>query len=197
MSTLYTTAALVKKAIGITDTDREDLVAQALESACRAIDDHCGRRFYADETATARRYRVRGRVTSDADGQLLLVDDIASVTGLAVDYGDGVTWTALDDSRWLTDPDNAAVLGRAITGLRRVSGYWTGSSHARVTAVWGWPAVPAPVAQAALLQAARLFRRKDSPQGVISTPDWGPTRVSRVDPDVQALLGPYVIPGMA
>jgi hypothetical protein len=44
----------------------------------------------------------------------------------------------------------------------------------------------------------RLYKRKDSPEGVLGTAEWGgPVRLSRVDPDVAALLTPFVIPGMA
>jgi hypothetical protein len=62
----------------------------------------------------------------------------------------------------------------------------------RVTARWGWPSVPDGVAQAAALLAARLYRRKDSPEGVLGSSEWGAVRVARFDPDVEGLIAPYI-----
>jgi hypothetical protein len=47
------------------------------------------------------------------------------------------------------------------------------------------------------LLAARFYRRKDSPQGVLGNAEWGFARVSRVDPDVEALISPFLIPVIA
>jgi hypothetical protein len=58
----------------------------------------------------------------------------------------------------------------------------------RVTARWGWPAVPAQVAEATLRTAARAYRRKDSPDGVAGSSDWGLIRVPNLDPDVRQML---------
>jgi hypothetical protein len=175
------------------DTARDELVALDLAAASRAIDDHCGRYFYADTAASARRFSVYGRTRRDRSGRCrLLIDDVASSTGLIVETGDGTTWTAITDYR--TEPLNAIAGRRPITALAR-AGTW-GGDEVRVTAVWGWPAVPDAVVKATLIQAARLYRRKDSPEGVVGSAEWGTIRVSRVDPDVQALLAPYVIPGI-
>jgi hypothetical protein len=67
----------------------------------------------------------------------------------------------------------------------------------RVTAKWGWPAVPDTVVQATLIQASRLYRRKDSPEGVLGSAEWGTVRLGRVDPDVYALIQQLILPGMA
>lgn len=189
----YATLALLKDALKITDTGRDDLLNQALASASRQVDAHTGRRFYADSSASARTWPTRGRTVRRADGELLLVDDVSSLTGLVVEIGDGTTWSAV--TAYFTEPDNALVRGEAITALRYDLGYWSTCRRVRVTARWGWPAVPEPVVQATLIQAARLFRRKDSPEGVTGSAEWGLVRVSRVDPDVQALLAHLVQPG--
>ena len=42
--------------------------------------------------------------------------------------------------------------------------------------------------QALLIQTARLWKRRDTPEGVIDFSDLGVVRVSRVDPDVELLL---------
>jgi hypothetical protein len=63
----------------------------------------------------------------------------------------------------------------------------------RVTARWGWSAVPTAVKQATILLASRGFKRYDSALGVAGFGDLGAIRVSRTDPDVTALLEPYVL----
>lgn len=44
---------------------------------------------------------------------------------------------------------------------------------------------PSPVTDAALLQAARLVKRRASPEGVAGMGDFGPVRVSTMDPDIE------------
>lgn len=55
-----------------------------------------------------------------------------------------------------------------------------------VTADTGWPD---SVTVGAVLLAARLFSRRNSPSGVAAFGDLGPVYVSRNDPDVALLLG--------
>lgn len=50
-------------------------------------------------------------------------------------------------------------------------------------------AYPTPVQQGATMLAARVWRRRNSPAGVESYGDLGPTYVQRNDPDVAMLLG--------
>ena len=47
---------------------------------------------------------------------------------------------------------------------------------------------PARAEQAALIQAARLYGRRGSVQGVAAFADLGVTSMPRLDPDVRALL---------
>lgn len=193
---MYVTLPTVKAAIGkLTADDRDDLIEQAISAASRWIDQRCGRYFYADKTTSARTFRATGRTTCVDLDQVLLVDDIASSTGLAVATGTTGSWTTV--TGWEAGPDNAAVYGQPFTEIRAAAGWLPAFTRVQVTARWGWPAVPDQIAQAAALLAARLYRRKDSPQGVIGVPDWGAVRVSRTDPDVEALIAPYVIPVIA
>jgi hypothetical protein len=66
----------------------------------------------------------------------------------------------------------------------------TEAGAVKVTATFGWPAVPAEVRQAALIQAVRLFKRKGSPFGIAGSPEDGSEMrlLSRLDPDVENLL---------
>lgn len=198
MANEYGTLAVLKERLSIEadDTSRDTLLSSALSSASRGIDRATGRRFWLDDVPVVRTYRPAGRVARDADGELLLVDDIGSVTGLVVETGSGTSFTAL--SSFETSPDNALADGQAVTGLRRVNGTWgTATSRVRVTARFGWPAVPDDITEAALIQASRLYKRKDSPEGIIGSAEWGVRNLSRRDPDVWALIEPYILPGFS
>jgi hypothetical protein len=198
LSRIYAGLEELKDARRVTDTVDDAAFLTRLWRASRAIDVRCrgeGGHFYRDSSATARTYRTRGRVTRDRDGELLLVDDIGSTTGLVVEVGDGTTWTAVTD--YFTEPENALARGHAITALRRDYGCWCTNTRVRITAPWGWPTVPANVSEATWLLANRRFMRRDSPEGVAGWSDQGPIRVSRFDSDIEDLLGPYVLDGLA
>lgn len=188
----YATLPELKAARRITDAADDTALQKALATASRAIDRKTGRRFYLDASPSARVFNPYGRVV---DGKVL-VDDIGSATGLIVEIGSGTSWTAVTD--YETTPDNALTKGQPVTGLLRTSGWWAYSSadRIRITAKWGWPAVPDEISQATLLLANRLFMRKDSPEGVAGFDSIGVVRMSRWDPDVETLVGPYVLPGI-
>ncbi|PZG19004.1 hypothetical protein C1I95_12430 [Micromonospora craterilacus] len=179
----------------------EDLTDDAglyrrLVAASRAIEDKCGqRRFWLDRQVSARIVSASGRrLLRDADGDRLLVDDIGSTDGLLVEVGSAAAgWTEVVD--YETEPDSALVKGRPITALLRPRGGWSrlGRQRVRITARWGWPAVPAQVVEASLLLASRLWMRRKSPEGVAGSAEWGTVRVSRWDPDVEALISKYVL----
>lgn len=194
----YTDRDTVKSALGKTTADdRDDLIDAAIAAASRQIDQRCGRYFYADDAASARTFRARGRLTMDGCDWVLEVDDFASDDSIVVEtsYGVAGTWSTV--STYELGPDNADAVWRPWTQIRGSAGWVIQHGKVRVTAQWGWPAIPDEITQAATLLAARLYRRKDSPQGVIASADWGSVRVSRTDPDVEALIGPFVIPAFA
>lgn len=193
MASTYGDLASLKDKIGIKpdDTTRDSLLNKALGASSRGIDRACGRRFYLDEEPVTRTYNVRGRISCEADGELLLVDDIGSTDGLIVQTTGSGALTGYEAS-----PDNALLDGLPITGLLRVYGMWgTPTTRVRITARFGWPAVPEDVAEASLIQAARLYKRKDSPEGITGSAEWGVVRLSRRDPDVWGLIEPFILPG--
>lgn len=196
MTTAYVTLEALKNSLGIDDDDDDDTLDQKILAASKFIDDKTGRTFGRDASASQRKYRTAGRLLWTEDGwHQLQVDDIATATGLVIETGsDSGGWTAVSGT--ITGPDNAIVRGRPITALLHPTGWpcyqW---QQVRVTAVWGWPAIPENVETACLIQAGRLYRRKDSPEGVTASSDWGPIRVARMDPDVKELLDPVTLPG--
>ncbi|MFI8278527.1 phage gp6-like head-tail connector protein [Streptomyces sp. NPDC085929] len=195
MANEYADLGTAKLQLGLDDANdtRDVLLQQALTAASRSIDRATGRRFWLDGTVVQRVYRPQGRTVIEDDGTVLIVDDIGDTTGLLVETGSGSSWSAV--THWEAVPDNALALGRPITGLLRLGGWVYGLNRVRVTAKFGWPAVPDEIVQATLIQANRLFKRKDSPEGVTGSAEWGVVRLSRRDPDVWNLIEPYVLPG--
>lgn len=189
----YADLDTVKSMLGkVTADDRDDLVLQAITAASRMIDRRCGRYFYTDRVASTRTFRGTGATTFVDLDQVLLVDDIAVATGVTVSVGSTGSYTAV--SAFNLGTFNAATWGRPFTEIRAATGWLPGYNLIQVTARWGWPTVPDEIVQATALQATRLYRRKDSPQGVLGSADWGLMRVARTDPDVEALIAPYINP---
>lgn len=195
MANEYAPVAVLKDRMNITKADHDDALGRSLEAASRQIDAWTGRRFYLDAAPSARTYRPAGRVIRDLDGERLLVDDVGSEIGLLVETGSAGSWSTVAGFEY--GPDNALIDGEPVTWLQVPFGYWYlgPAVRVRVTARWGWPSVPAAVAEAALLQAGRLYKRRESPEGVAGSAEWGSVRISRVDPDVAALIAPFVLPG--
>lgn len=190
MANEYIELTLLKLQLGgINDASRDDLLNAAIEAASRSVDDFCGRRFYLDADSTARTYRPLGRLYYDE----FLVDDIGDAADLVVEVGSNGDYTDITSSieTFPSDPG-----GDPITGLINLDGWSLGTKdRVRVTAKWGFPAVPAQVRQATLIQAARLYKRRESPEGVLGNAEWGSIRLSRIDPDVAALLSRFVLLG--
>lgn len=186
----YVTLAEIKSALNIpaADTTADTALSAAITAACASIDTTCGRTFALADSATTRVFRASRHVICTDDGPRLLIDDIGSEDGLAVEM-DGSPVLDFEPG-----PDNAITLGQPITSLLLPSGVW-GPGRITVTARWGWPAVPADIKQAARIQTLRLYRRKDSPEGVTGSAEWGVVRLSRRDPDVWALIEHYQAAG--
>jgi hypothetical protein len=173
------------------DPARDALLLRSLATASRLIDQKANRRFYLDDEATARVYGATGRTTVDG---LLLVDDIGSEDDLVVETGSTGSWGAVTAPTF--GPENALVAGRPLTEIAAATyGFW-GGPQVRVTARWGWPAVPDEIGHATLLLANRLYLRASSPDGLAASGEWGAIRLSRWDPDVEALVRPYALPRM-
>jgi hypothetical protein len=176
----YATDAEVKAALNISDTKDDAVVALATEAASRLIDGFTNRRFDKTAVAEARLY------TATAANGRVVTDDIATATGLVVE-ADGATLT--DPTDYRLHPLNAAAHGMPWTYLSGTD--WpTEAGAVKVTATFGWPAVPAEVRQAALIQAIRLVQRRHSPYGIAGSPEDGSEMrlLSRLDPDVENLL---------
>lgn len=189
----YATLAQVKSQLGIptSDTDRDARLTAVLSAVEASIDQATDRTFTAATgTASARVFHPRTVCRTD-EGDVLPTDDIGSATGLAVAVGSSGVFTDVTDALELY-PLGSVTDGWPATGVLRFARYPTRTGmRIRVTADWGWPTVPSVVTEAVLIQASRIFKRKDSPEGIIGSAEWGTVRLSRVDPDVESMLAPY------
>lgn len=163
----------------------------------------------AEGSETARVYSIAGKgqwrgIVSPYEA---IVHDFWSTTNLVIKTDDGDSGTF--GTTWASDDYELEPLNNLegdsyspFWRIRAVNGHTFPTGHKRpalqVTAAWGWSAVPDDVKQGALIQAARVFHRQTSPQGVAGFGEFGVVRVSsRLDPDVMELVGPYRHPRIA
>lgn len=192
----YCSLAELKAALRITDSVDDDLLELSINGASRQIDGYTERVFYSTSAT---------RIFMPQTSTLCEIDDLISITSLKTSSdGDGtfdVTWAATD---YQLEPLNKIAGGLTVpyTRIRAVGDYLFpefpnyGLNHeatVQVTGSFGYSAtVPDAVKQACIILAMRQFKRYDSPLGVAGFSDIGVMRVSRVDPDVAALLEPYL-----
>ncbi len=200
----YTSVEELKDRLAITDTLSDLQLILAVQAAARAIEGYCGRFFYQlTETRTFVPYTLYE----------LPIDDLVSLTTFKVD----TTGTGVFDQTWINGTDFALSVdqhefNQMATGEIRPFGYvrsinasgggkffpfiWPFSriDRVQIAGVWGWPAVPFGVKQAAVQVAAEFFKLKDSPFGLAGTSEFGVMRVPRVNPYIQKLLTPYISP---
>ena len=194
----YCTVEELKSRLGITDTSDDFELGLAAAGASRAIDEITGRYFWSGTD-------TRTYIPESISRQSL--DDLVSVTSLKVDRdGDGVfeeTWTQGTDYALEVAPGkyNAAAKGeqwpytaaQVITGgkLFPFTWMWSHLDRIQVTGVFGWPAVPLNVKNAAIIAGAQIFRIKDAPFGVAGFGEFGVVRVQS-NPQVMWLLHRYI-----
>jgi hypothetical protein len=199
--TNYITPADLKQSLELTGTTNvERDIERAIPAASAAIDELCGRRFGQDTAAVARYY--------DADTvEVCWIDDVMRPTGSTVttsltdvlvdtggNYGYATAWTK--DTDYLLQPMNAAADAKPFTLLRAIRrSFPMHSGGVKVTAQYGWAEIPAGVVEACVLLANKLIVRvRQAPFGIVSAGiDSGAVmRIARMDPDVIALLEPYM-----
>jgi hypothetical protein len=186
----YCSLAEIKASARITDNVDDTLLELAVESASRMVDSYTQRYFYNAGTAT--------RLFAPQDSYVAEIDDLVSLTTLQTSDGDdfGTTWAAKD---YQLEPLNGNVdglTGHPSTRIRAVDDFifnvLDGEATVRVVGVWGWSAVPVAVKQATVIQAARIFKRNDSPLGIAGFGEMGAVRVGvQLDPDVKHLIDVY------
>lgn len=188
----YATLAQMKSSIRIPSADTIDdaMLEMAVESASRMIDAECDRNFFSSGTAT------RDFVPSDA--HVVDTDDLTEIVSVKLDdQGDLTFLITLQTSDFQAEPVNQRVSGNAfpIYRLRMIGDFllpiYGKQATVRIQGIYGFIPQPIQITQATLIQAARIFKRADSPLGVAGFGDMGAIRVGKVDPDVSQLIRPF------
>lgn len=186
-----------RRKIPVDDTNNDDDLMDDLDTASRMIEDKTGRlQFWLAPAVTQRVYDWRRHACRWSHGRWILeTADFATPDGLVVEYdatgGYGAPdWRVISAGAYEAYRDEDSPDTWPYEGVLFYRGTllpWAGA-RMRVTARPGWPVVPPQVDRAALILAARYGARDASPEGVISSQEWGGVRVMRWDPDVEAML---------
>lgn len=179
--------------------DANELV-NVLFAVSRGIELICHRQFHKTIVASARVYGTNTVDTAILSKDVAIVHDFHTTTGLviATDTGDDGTFaTTWSSSDYQPEPLNGIVsaqtgwpywLLRAVGGtrfpvnLRRAA--------LRVTAQWGWNAVPANIKEACLVVSTETASLPEAKFGVASSAEWGVARV-RANPMAMDMIKPY------
>lgn len=188
------TLADVKNAIGIQDSVDDARLTVAMQASEAMIEDYCGRTFTQAGSTSARIYVA-------LNWNLCHVDDISTTTGLIIATDPGTTgtfdtiWTATD---YQLEPLNGLINGRTRpwNTIRAIGNYTFPLNGAqalvKVTAKWGWAAIPEAVKQAAIIQTISTFKSVDAPFGATPFAETGVLRLRQsLHPTAAALLSDY------
>lgn len=186
----YATLEEIKLRLEIQVSTYDAVLEGNLDAASAQIDQYCRRTFSKATTATARIFDDIGAWRNRSWS--IVTDDYWELGSVKFDTDDDGTFETTISTGYAY-PRNAAVSGRPFTAvhLREGTIYTYPRGGVEVTAKWGWPSVPAPIKEATLLQASRLFKRKDSPEGTLGMADFGVMTIARFDADVRELCGPF------
>lgn len=174
----YATLSDLKTYLSMQEDDRFDTsLTQALSSVSDEIEQHCNRQFNKVTVASSRIFEVD-------NNRQAVIDDFWTVTSLVVEADPGTgAYTTLASTDYELHPLNGVVSGQPGWPYNKIvpvsAGTWRPArgGRLRVTAQWGWDAVPAPVKQACLIMAGATFQIKDAPFGVAGSDQWGSIRV--------------------
>jgi hypothetical protein len=185
----YITLNLLKSSLSIEDNIDDEFLELAIESGSRQIDQACERQFFqASDT----------RVYAPRDSFVTEIDDLVTLTTLKTSSdADGVFDVEWEPKDYQLEPLNGIVGGipSPTTQIRVTDEYLFvtdgGEATVEVTGTFGWPEIPVQIQQATLILASRLFERRNSPLGVAGFGDLGAVRVSKIDADIDNLIGPF------
>lgn len=200
----YLTTAEARTYAGLSDLADTELLDDVVTTVSRMIDNVCQRHFWQTSSGTARVFRTQDMyrlvfgpfndlvncesITLDRPGSGTF-DETLSLTNVVFSSGKGADNAyAYAEQHPYTEANLVNMVYWPIpggtAGTRR-------QQLIKITGTWGWPAVPAMVKQACRIQVARIMKRQESPLGVAGFGEFGVVRVSRLDPDIDAMLQPY------
>ena len=189
----YATLSEVKARLDIPSgtTTWDTVIEAAVTASSRQIDDMCSRTFFS---TTATRY-----FTPDDETVLYLRDDLRTVTTLKT-LSSSSSGTRTYGYVWdVTDYDLAPYDGppyqRVEMNPTGLYSFPTVPRGVEIAGAWGYCATgshPAPIAEACIRQACRLFERNKSPLGIVMGGQIEQaSKITMADPDVMALILPY------
>lgn len=191
---LYCTKAELKSRLGITNTTDDAHIVSAIDATCSWIDDmHC-EDFFGQVTQT--------RTFVPSCGYELCIPSLVSVTTLKTDNNaDGtfeISWTEGTDYDLLPYNRTRGRETRPYNQIKAIGtrlfpyavSYGMRTNLVQIVGVWGWPAIPAGVKEAALIIAEDTFKLKDAPFGVAGFDTFGAVRVRENSPALK-FLAPY------
>jgi hypothetical protein len=201
--TQYVDKEDLKAYIGLSGTGQDGNIDNAINGASRLIDKMCGRHFWQDDAVTIKYY-------TPINSYYLEIDDLSTTTGLIVqlDTTDNGTYdkTMTLDTDFVLKPFNPqehkisnTTYYYPQTELHILTTRSTETfdpliiKNVKITAKFGWSAVPEAISQATLIQATRLWKRKDTPFNVFGNEQTGQKELfNKIDPDALQLIKGYV-----
>lgn len=186
----YATVDELKAFLRIPEDDETDNaeLALAISAASQTLARYLNRTFETVGASATDRYFTS--YYDDYQKKVVLpIDDLEDLNGLAFAEVTeaGVETPITTDYRLY--PRNATTYTNVIFN----SGGLSRNTEVKVTAKWGWSEVPASIKNACLLQASRLFKRRDAPFGIAGSPEMGSELrlLAKLDPDVEVLVSNY------
>ncbi|BBY43239.1 hypothetical protein [Mycolicibacterium celeriflavum] len=181
----------------IDPVENEAELTLAVEAASRAIDKATGRCFGQVASNETRWYTPEFY----RDRWLIDIDDLMSDDALVIEVDrDGTPEAAI--TAYKLTPINAAAIGRPWTRIEvlpssavKPNGLRNG---VRVSARWGWSAIPSAIRYATLVQAARFYDRRNGIGGTLTSKQvddvsmaWAASAIQDLDPDVLTTIAGY------
>lgn len=193
----YCTVSELKAELWPTGTVPDDVedatLLNVIASVSRWIDNYTGTRFYTTAADESRYY-------SPKDSTILFTDDIISVTTLQTDEdGDRTYETTWETTDYDLLPENASLNSQPYRWIENTPQgnylFPCMRKSVKITGKFGWSAAssqPGAIKRACIIQCLRIFKRKDTPFGMLSNPLGGDMRlITDLDPDVKGLLDVY------
>ena len=158
------TDAQAKTWLDINDTTDDTRISYLTAAASELIRGYCGRSFNIDGAQVA-----SARYFTAAAWDAVKIDDCYEVTAVATDDADdgsySTVWATTD---YLMLPPGGqgpyGSTGWPYTAIRavesRIFPIWFNRPGVKVTAKWGWSALPSDVTMAALMLVGEMFRAK-------------------------------------
>lgn len=192
---LLCSVASVKSRLGDTSTANDSEYEGAVRAVTGWITQWC-QDFFGRVTAT--------RTFSASCASELDIPSLVSVTTLKTDAaGDGTfeqTWSSSTDYQLLPVNPSNGLESKPYTRLRAIGSLtfpytWATSGQradmVQIAGVWGWPAIPDAVREAALILSVDTLKLKDAPFGTLGFGAEGFTVRVKQNPQALSYLAPY------